>query len=97
MESMMTLCPDAEHLCEAPHRSTTAAQVENRFAMHAMMATCWACYLHGVPEDGRATLDEAPTSGLLRLWNELRYQDDGGVEPAASTFVLRLHRQTAAG
>ena len=31
-----------------------------------------------MPEDSRATLDEAPTSGLLRLWNELRYKDEGG-------------------
>ena len=92
----MMLCPDAANLCEAIHRSTMAAQVENRFAMHAMMLTSWVCYLHGVPEDSRATLDEAPTSGLLRLWNELRYKDEGGVEPVLSTLVV-AHAQADGG
>ena len=96
LESMMALCPDRDNLCKAIHRSTTAAHVEHRFAMHAMMLTCWACYLYGVPEASRATLDEAPTSGLLRLWNELRYQDEGGVEPALSTLVV-AHAQADGG
>ena len=92
----MSICPDTEHLCEGIPRSMTAAQVESRFAMHAMMLTSWVCYLNGVPEASRATLDEAPTSGLLRLWNELRYQDEGGVEPAISTLVV-AHAQADGG
>jgi hypothetical protein len=74
----------------------TAAQVENLFAVNAMMLTSWVCHLHGVPEDNRSTLDEAPTSGLLRLWNELRYQDEGGVEPDISTVVV-AHAQAGGG
>jgi hypothetical protein len=78
MESMSSICPDTENLCDAIDVSGTAAEVENRFAMHAMMVTSWVCHLQGVPEDNRSTLDEAPTSGLIRIWHELRYKDTGG-------------------
>jgi hypothetical protein len=98
MDSMMTMCPDTENnkLWEAIPRWMTAAEVETRFAMHAMMVTSWVCHLQSVPEDNRSTLDEAPTSGLIRLWNELRYQD-GGVEPDILTLVVVARAQADGG
>jgi hypothetical protein len=77
-------------LCDVIDFSGTAAEVENRFAMHAMMWTSWVCHLQGVPEENRSTLDKAPTSGLIRIWHELRYKDTGGVEPSLSTLVDEL-------
>jgi hypothetical protein len=102
MDSIIALCPDTEKdkWCEAIPRLITAAQVETRFAMHAMMVTSWVCYLHSVPENFRSTLDEAPTSELRRLWYKLRYQDEGCVEPDISTlvvFLMRMHRQNRRG
>jgi hypothetical protein len=90
MKSMSSICPDTEHLCGGVDFSGTAAEVESSFAVHAMMWTSWVCHLHGVPEKNRSTLDEAPTSGLIRLWHELRYKGTGGVEPSLSTLVDQL-------
>jgi hypothetical protein len=97
MESMRAICPDREKLCEAIAGSTTAAQVEHRFGMHALMLTCWACCLHGVPQAGRATFDKASTSGLRRLWHKMRDQGQGGVEPSIYTLFVALRQADGGG
>jgi hypothetical protein len=97
VESMRSICPDIDKLCEAIPDSMVAAQVETLFAVNAMMLTSWVCYLHGVPEEHRSTLDHAPTAGLVRLWNELRYKAEGGVDPGLSTLVVAFAQADGGG
>ena len=85
MAEILAITPDKCGFLRALPNAWSAARVENKFGINAMMVPCWACSFHAVPQSKRDVF-EKPVAKLL--WQVLKVRRErGGYEPNMKTLA----------
>ena len=79
VSEIIDISPDQYDLLNAVPKTWTAADLEMKFGLDAIMIPCWACLFHGVPAAKRPVFEYADSKLLCTVLKDR--QAHGGHEP----------------